>query len=472
MRIETTILNHLLHDDDYARKVVPFLKEKYFIDSSERLVFKQIESFLVKYNSLPTKEALSIELNNLTGVGESEHKQSLELIENLIQPEKIDAAWLLNTTEKFCQEKAIYNAIMDSIHILDGKEKHLNKGNIPHILTDALSISFDKHIGHDFLEDYEERYDFYHRVEEKILFDLDMMNKITRGGFSKKSLNIVMAGTGVGKTLAMCHFAAANMMLGKNVLYITMEMAEERIAERIDANLLNVSSEDLSHLSRDIYENKVAKVRDKTSGNLIIKEYPTATAHVGHFRHLLNELNLKRSFNPDIIYLDYLNIAMSARVKPGANINSYTYIKSIAEELRGLAVEFNLPIVSATQTTRSGFSNSDPDLTDTSESFGLPATADFMIALISSEELQNLNQIMIKQLKNRYNDLTVYSKFVVGIDRSKFRLYDVEQSAQKDLIVDKPAFDKSKFGSRMNEDDSMRWATKKMGRKDFSGFKV
>jgi replicative DNA helicase len=360
---------------------------------------------------------------------------------------------------------------MDSIHILDGKEKHQDKGNIPQILTDALAISFDNHIGHDFLEDFAERYEYYHRVEEKVPFDLDMMNKITRGGFSKKSLNIIMAGTGVGKTLAMCHLAASNMMLGKNVLYITMEMAEEKIAERIDANLLNVACEDLANLSEDMYETKVSKVRSKTSGKLIVKEYPTATAHVGHFRHLLNELNLKRTFKPDIIYLDYLNISMSSRVKPGANINSYTYIKSIAEELRGLAVEFNVPIVSATQTTRSGFSNSDPDLTDTSESFGLPATADFMIALISSEELQNLNQLMIKQLKNRYNDLTLHSKFVVGIDRSKFRLYDVEQSAQEDLIVDKPAFDKSKFGARMNEDDSMRWATKKMGRKDFSGFK-
>ena len=471
MRIESTILNHLLHDDSYARKVIPFLKEKYFVDSSERLVFKQIESFVSKYNSLPTKEALLIELNNLTGVGESEHKQSSELIGALTPPEKIDETWLLNTTEQFCQEKAVYNAIMDSIHILDGKEKHQDKGNIPQILTDALSISFDNHIGHDFLEDFSERYEYYHRVEEKVPFDLDMMNKITRGGFSKKSLNIIMAGTGVGKTLAMCHLAASNMMLGKNVLYITMEMAEEKIAERIDANLLNVACEDLANLSEDMYETKVSKVRSKTSGKLIVKEYPTATAHVGHFRHLLNELNLKRTFKPDIIYLDYLNISMSSRVKPGANINSYTYIKSIAEELRGLAVEFNVPIVSATQTTRSGFSNSDPDLTDTSESFGLPATADFMIALISSEELQNLNQLMIKQLKNRYNDLTLHSKFVVGIDRSKFRLYDVEKSAQEDLIVDKPAFDKSKFGARMNEDDSMRWATKKMGRKDFSGFK-
>jgi replicative DNA helicase len=298
------------------------------------------------------------------------------------------------------------------------------------------------------------------------------MNKITRGGFSKKSLNIILAGTGVGKTLAMCHMAASNLMMGKNVLYITMEMAEEKIAERIDANLLNVSCEDLAVLPRDIYENKVNKIRDKTVGKMIVKEYPTASAHTGHFRHLLNELFLKMSFKPDIIYLDYLNICMSARIKPGANINSYTYIKSIAEELRGLAVEFNLPIISATQTTRSGYSSSDPGLEDTSESFGLPATADFMIALVSSEQLQDLNQIMIKQLKNRYNDPTLYRKFVVGIDRSKFRLYDVEQSAQDELIDDKPAFDKSKFGGRMKEDDSMRWSTKKIGRKDFSGFKV
>jgi replicative DNA helicase len=472
MRIETTILCHLLYEDEFARKVIPFLNERYFVESSERLIFKQIESFLIKYNSLPSKEALLIEVDNLTKLGETEHKSTTELIEQLNQPDKVDQQWLIDNTEKFCQEKAVYNAIMDSIHILDNKDGKNDKGSIPQILTNALSISFDNHIGHDFLNDFNERFDFYHRVEEKIPFDLDLMNKITRGGFSKKSLNIILAGTGVGKTLAMCHMAASNLMMGKNVLYITMEMAEEKIAERIDANLLNVSCEDLAVLPRDIYENKVNKIRDKTVGKMIVKEYPTASAHTGHFRHLLNELFLKMSFKPDIIYLDYLNICMSARIKPGANINSYTYIKSIAEELRGLAVEFNLPIISATQTTRSGYSSSDPGLEDTSESFGLPATADFMIALVSSEQLQDLNQIMIKQLKNRYNDPTLYRKFVVGIDRSKFRLYDVEQSAQDELIDDKPAFDKSKFGGRMKEDDSMRWSTKKIGRKDFSGFKV
>lgn len=473
MRIETKILKHLLNEDDYARKVLPFLKERYFTEASERIIFKQIESFMAKYNSLPSREALLIEIENQKGLGEEEHKSTVSTIGELILDEKVDKEWLIDTTERFCQEKAVYNAIMDSIHILDGKDKQHDKGNIPKILTDALAVSFDNHIGHDFLDDFQERYDFYHRVEEKLPFDLDMMNKITRGGFSNKSLNIILAGTGVGKTLAMCHFAAANLMLGKNVLYLTMEMAEEKIAERIDANLLNVSTEDLEVLPKDLYEKKVSKVREKTVGKLIIKEYPTAGAHVGHFRHLLNELFLKRSFRPDIIYIDYLNICMSSRIKPGSNINSYTYVKSIAEELRGLAVEFNLPIVSATQTTRSGYSSSDPGLEDTSESFGLPATADFMIALVSSEELQNLNQIMIKQLKNRYSDLATLRKFVVGIDRPKFRLYDVEQSAQ-DLIVedDGPAFDKTKFGSRAKEEDSMRWATKKLGRKDFSGFKV
>lgn len=471
MRIETTILKHLLHEDEYARKVIPFLKESYFLERSEKIIFTQVESFLTKYNSLPTKEALGLEIENIKGLGEVDHKNVIEVINTLSSPDKVEMQWLLDNTEKFCQEKAVYNAIMDSIQILDGSDKKQDKGNIPKILTDALAVSFDSHIGHDFLDDFNERFEFYHRIEEKIPFDIDLMNKITRGGFSKKSLNVILAGTGVGKTLAMCHMAAANLMLGKNVLYITMEMAEEKIAERIDANLLNVSTDDLEVLSHDIYQTKVERVREKTVGKLIIKEYPTASAHVGHFRHLLNELYLKRSFKPDIIYLDYLNICMSARIKPGANINSYTYVKSIAEELRGLAVEFNVPLVSATQTTRSGYSSSDPGLEDTSESFGLPATADFMIALVSSEELQELNQIMIKQLKNRYSDPAIHRKFVVGVDRPKFRLYDVEQSAQDELIDDTPAFDKSKFGARVKEDDSMQWATKKMGRKNFSGFK-
>jgi replicative DNA helicase len=368
--------------------------------------------------------------------------------------------WLLESTESFCQERAVYNAVMDSISILDGKDKNRTKNSIPEILSEALGVSFDSHIGHDFIDDFADRYDYYHRVEEKLPFDLELMNKITRGGLSRKSLNIILAGTGVGKTLAMCHFAAANLAMGKNVLYITMEMAEEKIAERIDANLLNIASEDLQKLPRDLYENKIARLKAKTTGKLIIKEYPTASAHAGHFRHVLNELNLKRNFVPDIIYIDYLNICCSSRVKAGSNVNSYTYIKSIAEELRGLAVERNLPIVSATQTTRSGYSNSDPGLEDTSESFGLPATADFMIALIRSEDMDDRGQLMVKQLKNRYSDPADLRKFVVGIDRVKMRLFDVEETAQDDLIDDsrggktkrsESVMDNTKFGMEDRE---------------------
>ena len=472
MRIETTVLRHLLHDDDFARKILPFVSEKYFSDVSEKLVYSRISEFMEKYNSLPTREALSIEIEGTKGLGEKEHQSVMQIIDGLTRPEPVDKTWLLDSTEKFCQERAIYNAIMDSITILDGKDKDRSKGSIPQILTDALGVSFDTHIGHDLIDDYQGRYDFYHRVEEKVPFDLEYMNKITRGGLSRKSLNIILAGTGVGKSLAMCHMAAANLMMGKNVLYITMEMAEEKIAERIDANLLNVPIPDLQSLPKDLYEKKIAGIRAKTTGKLIIKEYPTASAHAGHFRHLLNELNLKRSFVPDIIYIDYLNICMSARIKTGSNVNSYTYIKAIAEELRGLAVERNVPIVSATQTTRSGYSSSDVDLTDTSESFGLPATADFMIALISTEELQELSQFMVKQLKNRYSDPAVHRRFVIGVDREKMRLYDVEQSAQSDIMEDKPIMDKTNFGQRRDEEENMGWKTKKMGRKDFSGLKV
>jgi len=472
MRIETTVLRHLIHDEDFARKVLPFVSDKYFSDATERLIYSRIAQFMERYNSLPSREALSIEIEGSKNLGEKEYQAAVETIQGLIAPDPVDKAWLLDATEKFCQERAIYNAIMDSISILDGKDRDRGKGSIPEILTNALGVSFDTHIGHDLIDDFAERYDFYHRVEEKVPFDLDLMNKITRGGLSRKSLNIILAGTGVGKSLAMCHMAAANLMLGKNVLYITMEMAEEKIAERIDANLLNVPIPDLQALPRDIYEKKIAGIRAKTTGKLIIKEYPTASAHAGHFRHLLNELNLKRSFVPDIIYIDYLNICMSSRIKTGSNVNSYTYIKAIAEELRGLAVERNVPIVSATQTTRSGYSSSDVDLTDTSESFGLPATADFMIALISTEELQDLSQFMIKQLKNRYSDPAINRRFVVGVDREKMRLYDVEQSAQTDIMEDRPVMDKTNFGQRRDEEDKMGWATKKMGRKDFSGLKV
>jgi replicative DNA helicase len=464
------ILRNLLNDETYARRTLPFLKPEYFDDFSERKVYQEISEFINKYNSLPTKETLLIDIDKQK-ISDDEFDRCSKIISEL-EKEETDKKWLIETTEKFCQEKAIYNAIMNSIQILDGRDKNHDKGSIPQLLSNALAVSFDPNVGHDFLNDIDERYDFYHRVEERIPFDIEYMNKITKGGIPKKSLNIILAGTGVGKSLAMCHFASANLLNGKNVLYITMEMAEEKIAERIDANLLNVTVDDLVKLPKQAYEAKIERVRGKTSGKLIIKEYPTACAGSGHFRHLLNELKLKKSFVPDIIYIDYLNICISSRIKSGSQVNSYTLVKAIAEELRGLAVEFNVPIVSATQTTRSGYSNSDVGLEDTSESFGLPATADFMFALISTEELQDLNQMMVKQLKNRYADPSYYKRFVIGVDRAKMRLYDVEQSAQEDIVDDGPAFDKSKFGERAKEDDQMSWATKKMGRKNFSGIKI
>ena len=411
------------------------MKADYFTDRTERAIYDEISSFTQDYNSTPTIEALSIavkERRNLTG----DELQRCETYLTEIQTsgsEQSDIRWLVDKTEKFCQEKAIYNAVLGSISILDGKDKLHDKGQIPKILSDALAVTFDTSVGHDYLENSDDRYEFYHRHEERIPFDLEFFNKITKGGLPAKTLNIALAGTGVGKSLFMCHVAAGNMSMGKNVLYITMEMAEERIAERIDANLLNVSLDELINLPKDLYDKKVEKVKSKTTGKLIIKEYPTASASVTHFRTLLNELNLKKSFVPDIIFVDYLNICCSSRIKAGSNINSYTYVKSIAEELRGLAVEFGLPIVSATQTTRSGYSSSDPGLEDTSESFGLPATADLMFALISTEEMEEMNQIMVKQLKNRYNDPTYLKRFTLGIDRAKMRLYDVEQSAQEGI---------------------------------------
>jgi len=460
MKIELTILKNLVHNEDFARKTLPFVKENYFSDSSERLVFRRIHDFMTKYNSRPTREAIGIEIESSTNLSEEEHKRSLELVRSLVEPEPVTMDWLLESTEAFCQERAVYNAIMDSISILDGKDKNRTKNAIPEILSEALGVSFDSHIGHDFIDDFEERYDYYHRVEEKLPFDIELMNKVTRGGLSRKSLNIILAGTGVGKTLAMCHFAAANLAMGKNVLYITMEMAEEKIAERIDANLLNIATEDIKQLPKEMYENKIKRLRAKTTGKLIIKEYPTASAHAGHFRHVLNELNLKRNFVPDIIYVDYLNICCSSRIKPGVNVNSYTYVKSIAEELRGLAVERNLPIVSATQTTRSGYTSSDPGLEDTSESFGLPATADFMIALVRDEEMDERGQLMVKQLKNRYSDPAEYKRFFVGVDRIKMRLFDLEDSAQEDIIDDsrggktkrsESVMDNTKFGMEDRE---------------------
>ena len=460
MKIELTILKNLVHNEDFARKTIPFLKEEYFSDSSERVVYKRIADFMTKYNARPSREAIGIEIESSSNLSEEEHRRSMDLVRNLVEPEPITMEWLLESTEAFCQERAVFNAVMDSIAILDGKDKNRTKNSIPEILSEALGVSFDSHIGHDFIEDFESRYDFYHRVEEKIAFDLEFFNKITRGGLSRKSLNIILAGTGVGKTLAMYHFAAANLALGKNVLYITMEMAEEKIAERIDSNLLNIASEDLQQLPRELYENKIARLKTKTQGKLIIKEYPTASAHAGHFRHLLNELNLKRNFVPDIIYIDYLNICCSSRIKAGSNVNSYSYIKSIAEELRGLAVERNLPIVSATQTTRSGYSNNDPGLEDTSESFGLPATADFMIALVRDEDMDSRGQLLVKQLKNRYSDPANHKRFFVGVDRVKMRLYDLEESAQEGLIDDsrggktkrsEAVMDNTKFGMEDRE---------------------
>ena len=464
MHVEKTILSNLLNDEEYSRKVLPFLKPEYFKDRTEELLFKAIAEFTVKYNTIPTQETLLIDLDGNDKINESELANCQNYFD---KHEPVNKDWLLENTENWCQEKAIYNAIMDSIDILDDRGGDRDKGTIPVLLASALSVCFDNSVGHDFIEDADERFDFYNKTENVIPFDLEYFNRITKGGLPNKSLNIILAGTGVGKTLAMCHFAAANLMLGKNVLYITLEMAEERIAERIDANLLNVPVDDLAVLSKDMYVEKMEKLGNKTTGKLIVKEYPTATVGTGHFRHLLNELKMKRNFIPDIIYIDYINICTSTRLKNAANINSYTYVKAIAEEFRGLAVEKDVPVVSATQVNRSGFTNSDPGLEDTSESFALPATADFMFALVSSDDLENQGQMMVKQLKNRYNDPTRDKRFVIGVDRSKMRLFDVEEHAQN-LTDDSPVMDNSTFGERQNEDDNMDWMTKKAGRKDFS----
>ena len=431
--IERTTLTNLIWDENYARKVIPFIKPEYYSDKNERVIFEEITKFTEKYNSIPTQEALTIELDNRKDVNDDEYRKIVDIISSL-QKSDVDTQWLLDTTEKFCKDKAIYNAVVEGIGIIDGKDKERTPEAIPSILSEALAVSFDTNVGHDYVEDGEERYDFYHKKEEKIPFDLDYFNKITKGGLPQKTLNIALAGTGVGKSLFMCHVAASTLMQGKSVLYITMEMAEERIAERIDANLMNVSMDDLQTLPKKMFETKLSKIQTKTNGKLIIKEYPTASAHVGHFRSLIKELALKRSFMPDIIFIDYLNICASSRFKGNANVGSYFYIKSIAEELRGLAVETNVPIMSATQTTRTGFTSTDIGLEDTSESFGLPATADLMFALIATEELEELNQIVVKQLKNRYNDPTMNKRFVLGIDRAKMRLYDCEQEAQEDLV--------------------------------------
>ena len=455
MRLETTILKNLIYNEEFTRKVLPFLSVNYFQEREDKILYEKIAEYINQYNALPTQEALAIELDK-SPIKDEEFQNSLKLLESITnENDEANISWLLDSTEKFCQDRAIYNAVVESISILDEKGRNTrDKGSIPDILSDALSVSFDPHVGHDYFLDADERYKFYHRIEEKIPWDLEFFNRITKGGLSNKTLNIALAGTGVGKSLFMCHVAASCLSQNYNVLYITLEMAEEKIAERVDANLLNISIDDLQKIPKDLYDKKIDKLKQTTKGKLIVKEYPTAAANVNHFRALLNELNLKKSFVPNILLIDYINICTSSRIKPGSNVNSYTYIKSIAEELRGLAVENAIPILSATQTTRSGFTNTDIGLEDTSESFGLPATADFMFAIISTEQMEELNQIMIKQLKNRYSDPTSNRKFVIGIDRSKMRLYDVEQFAQNELVdtgqEDEPAFDKATGGKYKN----------------------
>jgi replicative DNA helicase len=441
--IENKIITGLITDEDYTRQVLPFVKEEFFSTPQHKLLYKLSMKYFEKYNSVPQPQVVAIELNEVTNVDQSTIDNALQLLNVEVEP--INEQWLLDETEKFCQDKAIYNAIMNGINILENKPDE--KGQLPTLLQEALQVSFDNSVGHDFIEDADDRYDFYHKKETRVPFDLELMNKITKGGIPNKTLNIIMAGTGVGKSLFMCHCAAANMVEGKNVLYVTMEMAEERIAERIDANLLDVTLEDLSILPKESYTKKMDRVKEKTVGKLIIKEYPTATANANHLRHLVQELTTKKNFKPDVVYIDYLNICASSRLKGGMNAGSYTIVKAIAEELRGLAVELNVPIISATQTNRSGYSSSDIGLEDTSESFGLPATADFMLALQQTEELEALDQFMVKQLKNRYSDPAFHRRFVIGVDKSKMRLYDVEQAAQSDIVDDTPIFDKGKFGS-------------------------
>jgi len=456
-KVEFLILRNLLYNDEYVRKVLPFLKSEYFESQNQKIVFDEISSFLQKYNQLITKEALCIEIEKRTDINEQSFKEILQLI-SCLDNVSVDISWLIDTTEKWCKDRAIYLALMESIHIADGNDEKKNRDSIPSILSDALSVSFDNHIGHNYLEDYENRFEFYRRKEEKIEFDIEYLNKITKGGISRKTLSIFMASTGVGKSLTLCHIAAATLLQNKNVLYITLEMSEERIAERIDANLLDLDIKSLSEIPKSLYDSKVNSLLKKTQGNLIIKEYPTVSAHVGHFNSLLKELELKKSFRPDLIIVDYMNICASSRYKSNISVNSYNYVKAIAEELRGLAVECNVPLITATQTNRNGISNSDIDLTDVSESIGGPMTADLLLALISTEELEELGQIMVKQLKNRYSSVDKYRRFVIGIDRAKMRLYDCEQSAQKDIL------DSGKDEDFINSSESKI-------KKSFDGFK-
>jgi replicative DNA helicase len=449
MKIETVILQNLANDDEYMRKVIPFLKRDYFLDNSDKIIYDKIKDFIDQYNAIPSKDALVISVQNDKSLNEDQYKEVAESILQL-EPTDHNKDWLYKETEKFCKDKAIYNAILSSIAIIDGRDKARTEDGIPQLLQEALGVCFDNNVGHDYIDSSDQRFEFYHKIESRIPFDLDYFNKITNGGMPNKTLNVCLAGTGVGKSLFMCHVAASVLAQNKNVLYITLEMAEERIAERIDANLMNITMDQLKELPKAIFDNRIEKIKDRTQGKLIIKEYPTAGAHTGHFKALLNELQLKRQFKPDLIVIDYLNICASSRFKGGANINSYTLIKSIAEELRGMAVEENVPILSATQTTRSGYGNTDVELTDTSESFGLPATVDFMFALISTEDLEAMNQLMVKQLKNRYNDPTINKRFVIGVDRAKMKLYDLEQSAQKNIMDSGIREDKPKWNTQDN----------------------
>jgi len=450
INIEQTILRNLLVNEPFMRKVLPFVKPEYF-EGVYRQLYKEVGKYVAKYNRLPSAETFKIEIDQADTFSDEQYRHAIEIMPEIFKAEQTDNEWLIDTTEKWCQDRAIHNAIMDSIHIIDGKHETLTKNAIPDVLTKALSISFDPNIGHDYLDDAAKRFDFYNLAEERVPFDLESFNTITKGGLPNKTLNIALAGTGVGKSLFMCHVSAAALSQGKNVLYLTMEMSEERIAERIDANLLNVPIDQLDKMTKDMFTEKVAKIKRSTGGKLIVKEYPTGSAHAGHFRALLSELKLKKQFVPDIICIDYLNICASSRMKGmGGSINSYNLIKAIAEELRGLAVEFDVPIISATQTTRSGYGNSDVGLEDTSESFGLPATADLMFALISTEELEQSGQMMVKQLKNRYNDIGIKKRFVVGLDRAKMRLFDVDESEQT-LTDDTPTFDKSEINERFKD---------------------
>lgn len=452
MRVEVKILCNLIHNEEYCRKVLPFIDKEYFSEKLEKSIVEEIAKFFEKYNKLPTQDVIKIELANRRDLSDKELAEAVRITDTL-HPDRSNYNWLIETTEKFCKDRALYNAILQSISIIDGKDSKQSPDGIPKMLQEALAISFDQNVGHNYIEDADSRFDFYHRVEEKLSFDLEMMNKITNGGLNRKTLNVILAGPKAGKSLFMCHVAAATLMQGRNVLYITLELAEERIAERIDANLMNITLQELKTLDKGTFDNKVAKIAKKTQGKLIIKEYPTTSAHVGHFRALIEQLKGKQEFLPELIIIDYLNICASSRMKMGV-ANSYTYVKSIAEEIRGLAVEYNVPILSATQTNREGFNNSDVELTNTSESFGVPATVDLMFALIRSDELDQLNQVMIKQLASRYSDPTVFKRFVLGVDRSKMKLYDVEESAQEGIIDsgqpedDVPIFDKSTFGRR------------------------